>query len=180
MVSNLMWHQFIVAPGGPGSTTGHGDNGRARQGVQCWTQLSFKTKASTFRGSSNQRSSSPSCGVPGRPHLYGALVVMGHIQEHGVCDGGHQWAETGLDEGSDWLAPVAVHQTTLLVAVARRHGLWTQGSRWDWPGPRHAKQCITSHTQPVGGSATRQLQAFQCYMHLDEQGVNRLVTRGRC
>lgn len=44
---------------------------------------------------------------------------MGHIQEHGVCDGGHQWAETGLDERSDWLASVAVHQTPLLVAVAR-------------------------------------------------------------
>lgn len=98
------------------------------------------------------------CAAAGRHHLYGALVVVGHIQEHGVCDGGHQWAETGLDEGSDRLAPVAVHQSTLLVAVARRHGLCAQGDR---------PAAVTSHTQPVGVSVTRQQQASQCYMHLD-------------
>lgn len=44
LLSDLMWHQFIVAPGGPSSTTGHGDDGGARQGVQCRTQLSFQNK----------------------------------------------------------------------------------------------------------------------------------------
>lgn len=42
-------------------------------------------------------------------HLYGALVVMGYIKEHGMGDGRHQWAQTGLNKSSNWLASIAVH-----------------------------------------------------------------------
>lgn len=54
---------------------------------------------------------------------------MGDVQEHGMGDGGHEWPEGGLHEGPHRLAPVAVHQTTLLVAVASTHGLWEKGAK---------------------------------------------------
>ena len=59
-------------------------------------------------------------------HLYGTLVVMGNIEEHGMGDGGHEWAETGLNKGSYWLTSVAMDESSLLVAVASRHGLCGQ------------------------------------------------------
>lgn len=56
-------------------------------------------------------------------HLYGALVVVGNVQEHGMGDRGRERAKAGLVEGSYRLASVPVHQPALLVAVASRHGL---------------------------------------------------------
>lgn len=50
-------------------------------------------------------------------NLYGTLVVMGYIKEHGVGDGGNQWAETGLNKSSDWLASVTIDQSAFFVAV---------------------------------------------------------------
>lgn len=50
-------------------------------------------------------------------HLYGTFIVMGYIQEHGVCNGWHQRAETGLNQRSNRLSSVPVHQASLLMAV---------------------------------------------------------------
>lgn len=38
-VDDLMWHLLVVSSGGAGGTAGHGDDGRAGQGVQSWAQL---------------------------------------------------------------------------------------------------------------------------------------------
>lgn len=62
-------------------------------------------------------------------HLYGALVVMSYIKEHGMGDGGYQWAETGLNKRSNWLASVTVDQSALFMAVASGHGLCGQGKK---------------------------------------------------
>lgn len=67
-------------------------------------------------------------------HLYGALVVVGNVQEHGMGNTGHERAQTGLVESSDRLASVPVHQSALFVAVASRHGLCR---------PRRAKMSLT-------------------------------------
>lgn len=55
---------------------------------------------------------------------------MGYIKEHGMGDGGNQWAETGLNESSDWLASVTIDQSAFFMAVTSWHGLYGKGRGW--------------------------------------------------
>lgn len=62
-------------------------------------------------------------------HLNGTLVVMGHIQEHGVSNRRHERTQAGLNKGSDRLSTVTVDQPALFMAVSGGHGLWQQDQR---------------------------------------------------
>lgn len=50
--------------------------------------------------------------------LYGTLVVMGYIEEHGMSDGGHQWAETGLNKSSDRFTSITIDQSAFFMAIS--------------------------------------------------------------
>lgn len=167
LLSNLMWHHFIVPPGGPSGTAGHGDDGRARQGVQCWAQLCFKIKAMTFRGSHRRSRPVWCCWPP--PPVWGTRCRGSHPGTWRV-----RWREP---VGGDWAGRrprPAHHRSGTPVDPPRgcRPPTWPldTGRSWDGPGP------VISYMQPVGVSVTRQLQASYCSMHLDDQVVSTQVT----
>lgn len=106
------------------------------------------------------------CNHPNPPltwtHLYGALVVMGYIKEHRMGDGGHQWAETGLNKSSDWLASVTVDQSAFFMAVASGHGLCGQVGKHYHMIHAAAALRATSHIQ--AGPQSNQAMHRQTYL----------------
>ena len=72
-------------------------------------------------------------------HIYGALVVMGLIEEDGVSHGGHQGTGRGLDEGTHRLAAETMDQTSQLMRVTGCQTLWRNDQRNSWSGTNKLK-----------------------------------------
>jgi len=56
-------------------------------------------------------------------HLNRCLVIVGLVKEEGVCRGGDEGPDTGLNESPHGMATIAMDQRPQLIAVLSTHCL---------------------------------------------------------